>query len=145
MSGKKLLCFTVILSCFLLLAGCDLEEDEFRIGIVDMEYLLIESNRAEQLNDELIQKGEELRVQYEETDNEEELESIYQQYLLHKEELESRLNGEINEALRTIKEENNIDIILSANSVSHGGFDITDDVIELLDEQYYQAGAVDDF
>lgn len=136
MNGGKRMKFKLIIFIGLILvlfvSGCTTEE--YKIGVLDMEQVLMESKRAEQLSDELTQISNDLEQQYQENrDNEEETNNIYQQFLGYQQEYENKLREEINLVLEEIKEQENLQIIIYKQSVKEGGINITDQVVEQLD------------
>ncbi len=136
MNGGKRMKFKLIIFIGLILvlfvSGCTTEE--YKIGVLDMEQVLLESKRAEQLSDELTQISNDLEQQYQENrDNEEETNNIYQQFLGYQQEYENKLREEINLVLEEIKEQKNLQIIIYKQSVKEGGINITDQVVEQLD------------
>ncbi|MDZ7673339.1 MAG: hypothetical protein U5K53_11010 [Halanaerobiales bacterium] len=111
---------------------------EPKIGVIDMEQLLNESSRADELQKELEQKGKELEQNYKgDTDNPEEVENqIYMEFAQNKQEIESQLNKEIQTVLDEINQNNKYSVILYKNRVYQGGEDITKEVISKLDQKF---------
>ncbi|MFW5855747.1 MAG: hypothetical protein ACOCVB_00590 [Bacillota bacterium] len=138
-SRKVILGFLIIIMSFFLLSGCSSKPSN--IGIMDMDRVIEESERAAELQQRLSEVGSELEERIEEEDedlSEEEQknreEEIYQEYNNEKSRLEEKLNKEMEEVLAEITEEENIEIVLYKNSVHYGGIDITSEVIEKMDE-----------
>jgi len=144
---KKAYLFTLAILVLLLLAGCSTPEPD-KIAYMNMDKVLDNSQRAQQLTQELVNIGNELEIQYNEKqsqisgeDNEEEeLDKISQEYLDNKQRLEGVLNQEINEIISEIAEEKNISTVLYYETVYYGGIDITEKVISILDERYIDGG-----
>ena len=137
--------FIILFSVTLIFFISGYGETETRIGILDRERIVNESSRAQQLEVKLSDIGERLEQEYkmieeEGEETEQELENIYQQFLLNKEELEEKLNKEINEVINEIADEMNYEVILLKESTKFGGEEVTSQIIERLDEKFYQKG-----
>jgi outer membrane protein len=128
--------FAMIIGMILILSGCATSRVE-KIGIMDMNRILQESQRAGELQQELLSIGDELEERYNQAaeKGQEELDKIYQEYLDNKGRLEHKLNEEINIIVDEITEEQNIDIVLIKEQVYYGGIDITGQIINRLDEE----------
>ncbi|MFW6309268.1 MAG: hypothetical protein ACOC1S_04555 [bacterium] len=149
--SKIYILLLALISISILFTSCNiLEEKEYKIGKLDRENLLSESKRAEQLSQELNDIGNDLQTEYESRENsddeedDEALDQVYQQFSSKKKELEDRLNQEIKEVLKTIRDEKELNVIVHKESVHYGGIDITGEVVELLDEKFYPEGDGDD-
>lgn len=136
----------LIVVIILALAGCSKEKTE-KIALLDIDALLQNSERAQQLQTELLNIGQRLEAEYLKKEAElspeegqEELDLISQEYLDHKQRLENNLNEELNQAIREVVEEEGISIVLYRESVYYGGEDITDKVNEKLDENFKEKG-----
>ncbi len=136
---KKGLVLALALLLMIIVAGCSAGPSN--IGILDMEKVLNDSERAQELQQELLTRGDQLQQDYDRieedlTGEEKETEQnkIYQEYLNSKQSLEVKLNQEINEILSRLSEEKDLDIVVYKNDVYYGGIDITDQVISRLDE-----------
>ncbi|MFW6308743.1 MAG: hypothetical protein ACOC1S_01865 [bacterium] len=138
---KKTILISIIvlsLSVFIF-SGCTRQESQ--IGVLNMEEVIAESKRAQQLSDELSEIGSSLEEEYaekEEEAEEEELDRIYQQFQEKKENLEDELNQEVNQVLSDIADEENVDVVVLAKFIQYGGKDITEKTTERLDEEYYE-------
>jgi len=132
---KRFFC-AIIIGMILILSGCATSRVE-KIGIMDMNRILQESQQAGELQQELLSIGDELEERYNQTaeKGQEELDKIYQEYLDNKERLELKLNEKINIIVDEITEEQNIDIVLVKEQVYYGGIDITGQIINRLDEE----------
>jgi len=117
---KKIAIFSIILAFSFLLVSCSFQE-ETKIGVMSMNQVLNESQRAQELQTEL-----------ENFSNKEE------NFEVRKEELEEKLNNELNTVLGEISEEKELDIILYKDKSYYGGIDITSEVVEIIDEKYYE-------
>lgn len=114
---------------------------EPKIGVIDMNQLLKESSRAEELQSNLEEVSRELEEKYEEvngedTDIAERKNQIQIEYNQSKQEIEEQLNNEIEMVIDEINQNNKYSVILYKERVYHGGKDITQKVIELLDEKH---------
>ncbi len=121
---------------FFSLAGC---EREVGLGVVDLDRVLEEAPRAIYFQEKLDETGKEIEERYQidsdDISTEERLslqEQAYQEYQSIKEELEDRLNNEIDQAVKEVAEEEKLDIIFYQKAVSFGGRDITEQVVEKL-------------
>src|SRR6056297_610546 len=117
---KKIAVFSIILAFSFLLVSCSFQ-GETKIGVMSMNQVLNESQRAQELQTEL-----------EDFSNKEE------NFEVRKEELEEKLNNELNTVLGEISEEKELDIILYKDKSYYGGIDITSEVVEIIDEKYYE-------
>jgi len=117
---KKIAVFSIILAFSFLLVSCSFQE-ETKIGVMSMNQVLNDSQRAQELQTEL-----------ENFSNKEE------NFEVRKEELEEKLNNELNTVLGEISEEKELDIILYKDKSYYGGIDITSEVVEIIDEKYYE-------
>ncbi len=130
----------MVSTAFILLSACGSEEEHL-IGVLDMDYLLEESGRARHYSDRLAELSSELQDDF---SDEYEQDEAYQQYLSQKEALEKDFDQEIEDVLQVIKEKKNLDIIVSQESIFHGGNDITEETINILDEKHLEDGGGDE-
>lgn len=135
-----------IISIIILMTACG-ANDNFNVGVIDMETLLQESQRAQQLSQELTEISSQLQADYmedgEQGDDEQAIDQAYQLFLVNKEEIEEQLDKEIYDVLGDIKQEKGLDIVIYKDSVHYGGENITTEVISRLDEKYYQEEEAD--
>ena len=131
-----------------LLAGCSTPGE--KIAVMDMGRVLQESQQARQLQQELLEVGERLEEEYNqkedelaEEEGEEALDEIYQKYLDFKESAEKELNQKINQVLAEISKEEKYNIVITGDGVYYGGNDITDQVINRLDQGIAEDGEAD--
>ncbi len=146
---KKVSLFILAILVMLAFAGCSSSKPD-KIAYINMEDVLANSQWAKQLEQELVDIGNDLEVKYNEKQNElsadeneeenKELDQISQEYLENKQRLEGLLNQEITEIIDRIAEEENISTVLYSGTVYYGGSDITEEVINILDERYIEAG-----
>lgn len=111
---------------------------EPKIGVINMEKLLNESKRANQLQKELEAKGKEIEQNYEgDSEKSEEVkDQVYLEFAQNKQEIEKQLNQEIQTVLDEINQNNEYSVILYKNRVYQGGEDITEEVISMLDQKF---------
>lgn len=143
---KKVLGLLIIITVFL--AGCSTPVE--KIAVMDMGRVLQESQQARQLQQELLEVGERLEEEYNqkedelaEEEGEEALDEIYQKYLDYKESAEKELNQKINQVLAEISKEEKYNIVITGDGVYYGGNDITDQVINRLDQGITEGGEAD--
>ncbi len=143
---KKVLGLLIIITVFL--AGCSTPVE--KIAVMDMGRVLQESQQARQLQQELLEVGERLEEEYNqkedelaEEEGEEALDEIYQKYLDYKESAEKELNQKINQVLAEISKEEKYNIVITGDGVYYGGNDITDQVINRLDQGITEDGEAD--
>lgn len=143
---KKVLGLLIIITVFL--AGCSTPVE--KIAVMDMGRVLQESQQARQLQQELLEVGERLEEEYNqkedelaEEEGEEALDEIYQKYLDYKESAEKELNQKINQVLAEISKEEKYNIVITGDGVYYGGNDITDQVINRLDQSITEDGEAD--
>ncbi len=132
----RLISSLLLFSMIFFLAGC---EREVGLGVVDLDRVLEEAPRAIYYQDKLDEEGREIEDRYQvdsdDISNEERLalqEQAYQEYQAVKDELEEKLNNEIEQAVKEVAEQENLDIIFYKQAVSFGGQDITEQVVERL-------------
>jgi len=139
----------ILLFALMFLSGCDMFQTR-KVGVLNMDLVLNTSQRAIELQQELYEIGNTLEEEYSQQNEEEvneddeneqdQLDRLYGEYLTNKQRLESEFNQEINEILEEITAEEKLDIVIDKDTVYSGGIDITDEVIELLDERYAGGG-----
>lgn len=117
---------------------------EPKVGVINMDQLLKESKRAQELQANLEETGKELEQTYkgsnESNDSSGEQEKeIYAEFAQNKQEIEKKLNNEIDTVIAEINNDNQYSVILYKNKVYFGGEDITSRVINQLDEKYAEA------
>ena len=147
---KKIYLFVLIISIILIVTACSTRPE--KIAFMNMEMVLNNSQRAQQLGQELQDIGNQLEVRYQEVqeefsgdeEGEAELDKISQEYMDNKQRLEGLLNEEINEIIAEIAENENISTVLYKETIYYGGIDITEEVINKLDERYVEGGETTD-
>jgi len=110
------------------------------VGVVNLMRVVDESPRAQELNQQLAQRYQELltRFDLEEEPPEEDVDrasrerQAYAEYLAYRQELELQLEQEVNAAVKEVAEGRGISVVLDSDVIRYGGTDITDDVISKL-------------
>jgi len=145
---RKIIFMGSFLILLVIVAGCTAEQPE--IGILDMEKVLDESKRAQELKNKLVEVSENLEKNYKEKEKklngekkDEELDNIYMEFLDNKQKYEGQLNKEIKSILAEVSDSKNLEIVLYKKYVKYGGTDITSGVIEKLDNKYAKGGNTD--
>ena len=125
----------MLIIIILSLGSCTFKEEK-EIALMSMSEILEKSKRADELQQELVTISNELDTSNKEENNISE-EEAYQKFNSEKAKLERELNSEIENVLDEITKEKNLEIVLYKDKSYYGGIDITQDVIELLDQKYY--------
>lgn len=110
------------------------------MGVVNLVRVVDESPRAQELNELLAQRYQELltRFDLEEAPSEEDVDraarerQAYGEYLAYRQELELQLEKEVNAAVREVAEDKGISVVLDSDVIRYGGIDLTDEVIRKL-------------
>jgi outer membrane protein len=110
------------------------------VGVVNLVRVVDESPRAQELNELLAQRYQELltRFDLEEAPSEEDVDraarerQAYGEYLAYRQELELQLEKEVNAAVREVAEDKGISVVLDSDVIRYGGIDLTDEVIRKL-------------
>lgn len=140
----KKLSIVLILIIIALISYYNFYTTEPKVGVINMNQLLKESKRAQQLQVKLEETGKELEEKYENSNESKDSESeqekqIYSEFAQNKQKIEQKLNNEINTVIEEINSDNKYSVILYKNKVYFGGEDITSRVVNLLDEKYTEA------
>lgn len=145
---KKIVFTASFIILLVIISGCTAGQPE--IAILDMERVLNESKRAQELKDKLAEVSENLEKNYNIKEKElngerkeEELDNIYMEFLDNKQKYEEQLNQEVESILADISESKNLEIVLYKKYVKYGGEDITTVVIEKLDNKNAKGGDAD--
>lgn len=135
---KWLLLISAVVGLGLLAAGCQTERGS-NIGVIDITKIIQQSPLAQGYQQQLVDKLEELQTRIEEEtkdleakEKEEKEKQLFTEYLQLKQELEGKLENEINKALQEVVKEKNLTIVLYQEAVRFGGVDVTDDIIKRL-------------
>ncbi|NMB01109.1 MAG: hypothetical protein GX971_06245 [Firmicutes bacterium] len=110
------------------------------IGTVNLLKVVDESPRAQELNQMLADRYNELITQFnlEEEPTEEDVDranrerQAYAQYLAYRQELETQLQTEVDSVIKKVAERLNISVVLDDDVVRFGGRDISAEVIREL-------------
>ncbi len=112
-----------------------------QVGIIDMGRILSDSQYAQRLNDQMLEKYEQLianlnvevdRAELNETDSVEQERMIYAEYLRFRQELESDFQAALNKAIEEIAVAEKLQLVLDEDLVRYGGKDISSEVIKKL-------------
>jgi len=124
-----------------LIAGTawSLREQGNDVGVIDLGRVVARSPLAQRYEKQLAEKYEELQAQLEKEKTNLDEESrkarekeLMAEYLRLKQELEGKLEKQIDEALETIAKQKNLGIVVYKESVRYGGKDVTDEVVKAL-------------
>ncbi len=140
----KKVSIVLILIIIALISYYNFYTTEPKVGVINMNRLLKESKRAQQLQANLQKTGQELEKKYESSNQSNNSSSqqenqIYAEFAQNKQEIEQKLNNEINTVIEEINSNNQYSVILYKNKVYFGGQDITSRVINQLDQKYTEA------
>ena len=109
------------------------------VGVVDLARIVAESPLAQRYEKQLADKYKELQTQLEEEKTnldekgrEAREKELMAEYLQLKQELEGKLEKEIDEALANIARQKNLGIVVYREAVRYGGQDVTGDVVKAL-------------
>ena len=109
------------------------------VGVVDLARIVAESPLAQRYEKQLADKYKELQTQLEEEktnldeqSREAREKELMAEYLKLKQELEGKLEKEIDEALAAIARQRNLGIVVYKEAVRYGGEDVTGDVVKAL-------------
>lgn len=110
------------------------------VGVVDLLRVVDESPRAQELNEKLAARYQELltRFDLEEEPTEDDVgraqreREAYAEYLAYRQELELQLEKEVNAAVKEVAESRKISVVLDSDVIRYGGTDLTDEVISKL-------------
>ncbi|NLY30027.1 MAG: OmpH family outer membrane protein [Firmicutes bacterium] len=109
------------------------------VGVVDLARIVAESPLAQRYEKQLADKYKELQTQLEEEKTnldekgrEAREKELMAEYLQLKQELEGKLEKEIDEALANIARQKNLGVVVYREAVRYGGQDVTGDVVKAL-------------
>ncbi len=112
-----------------------------RVGIVDLARIVDESPRAQELNQMLSDRYDQLIAEFE-LDTEGEAgdperanreRQAYTQYLAYRQELEIMFQEEVEQAVREVAQAQDITVVIDGDVIRFGGVDLSDEVIKRLD------------
>lgn len=112
-----------------------------RIGTVNLMRVVDESPRAQELNQMLSNRYQELltRFDLESEPSEEDVDrasrerQAYAEYLAYRQELEQQLQQEVDAVVKEVAQRQGVTVVLDSDVVRFGGRDLTDEVIKKLD------------
>lgn len=110
------------------------------VGVVNLMRVVDESPRAQELNELLAQRYQELLTRFDLEDEPTEGDvdraarerQAYAEYLAYRQELELQLEREVNAAVKEVAERKGISVVLDSDVIRYGGTDLTDEVISKL-------------
>ncbi|NMB24753.1 MAG: OmpH family outer membrane protein [Firmicutes bacterium] len=109
------------------------------VGVIDLGAVIAQSPLAQRYEKQLADKYGSLQEQLEKekTNLDEEgrkakEKELMTEYLSLKQELEGKLEKEIDSALATIMKQKNLGVVVYKESVRHGGIDVTPEVVKAL-------------
>lgn len=111
-----------------------------QVGVVNLMRIVDESPRAQELNELLAQRYQELLTRFDledeptadDVDRSTRERQAYAEYLAYRQELELQLENEVNAAVKEVAESRGISVVLDSDVIRFGGTDLTDDVIRKL-------------
>lgn len=112
-----------------------------RIGTVNLMRVVDESPRAQELNQMLSDRYQELltRFDLESEPSEDDVDratrerQAYAEYLAYRQELELQLQQEVDAVVKDVAQRQGVTVVLDSDVVRFGGRDLTDEVIRKLD------------
>lgn len=135
-----------LVSCLLIVAAVTFtvqadNQSNHRIGYVDLDVLFANHPQKEYSEEQLREEAQSLQQQLEEEAADltsQERQELLQNYQQQLEELEQDLIAEvmedINEQISKVAEEAGVSVVLDKSAVVTGGYDLTEEVIEVLQE-----------
>lgn len=110
------------------------------IGTVNLARIVDESPRAQELNELLSKRYDELITEFnlgtepteEETDRAERERQAYAQYLAYRQELEQEFQEEVDGAVQEVAKSKKVTVVVDEDVVRYGGTDLTGEVIKRL-------------
>lgn len=110
------------------------------IGTVDLIRVVDESPRAQELNQMLADRYNELIAQFdldsepteEDVDRANRERQAYAQYLAYRQELETQLQSDVDQVIKKVAERLQITVVVDSDIVRYGGRDISSEVIKEL-------------
>lgn len=132
---KRVVMLAVILAVAALISGCS----DTKIGVVDVNKVMTDSPKVQQLEEQLKTSAKTLTDQLEQDKvnlSPEEMQKrtadLSSQHEKTKQDLSTQLNTSMDEAFAAVAKEKNLSVILYKNNVAQGGIDITDDVVKKM-------------
>lgn len=129
----------IILVALIAAMAGSLKEPGSSVGVIDLGRVVAQSPLAQRYEKQLADKYSELQTQLEaeKTNLDEESrkareKELMAEYLKLKQELEGKLEKQIDEALETIAKQRGLGVVVYKESVRFGGEDVTADVVKAL-------------
>ncbi|MFW5790397.1 MAG: hypothetical protein ACOC1W_04635 [Bacillota bacterium] len=124
-------------------------EPEPAIGFINLERLKDESELAAEFQKELDEQGQELEELYNAKGDGSatetyEQEQVYEQYEFKQSELGRQFSDLMKEAIGKLTDEYDLWLVVEADRVIAGGVDITDEVVEHLDDDLAEEAEIDE-
>lgn len=136
MNVKKSLLVAVAMMGSVLIAGCGSEP---QFGVVDANRIMTESQKIQEIQQELATKGQELQAQLQQDQRTmsadqfaKKQQETMQEFMIIKKGLETQLESTMETATSAVAQEKKLNLILYKTSVAQGGIDVTDDVLQKL-------------
>lgn len=136
MNRKKGLLIAALMMGSVMIAGCGSEP---QFGVVDANRIMTESQKIQEIQQELATKGQELQAQLQQdqrTMTSEQFakkqQETMQEFMVIKKGLETQLEDTMQTATSEVAQEKKLNLILYKTSVAQGGIDVTDDVLQKL-------------
>ncbi|MGM0369033.1 MAG: OmpH family outer membrane protein [Bacillota bacterium] len=134
---KQLLLAVLVIVLIGIISGCAPEPEvkmkELKVAVVDQDQLWGQSKKAENYQEELNAKVEELKQDYNpETENSPKQEDAYQEINEYRQQLKEKFREDIAKAVEDIAEEQGYDLVLNKDEIRYGGEDITEEVLDHL-------------
>ncbi|NMB12700.1 MAG: OmpH family outer membrane protein [Firmicutes bacterium] len=129
----------IVLVALIAATAGSLKEPGGTVGVIDLGRVVAQSPLAQRYEKQLADKYSELQTQLEEEKTNLDEESrkarekeLMAEYLKLKQELEGKLEKQIDEALETIAKQKNLGVVVYKESVRFGGEDVTAEVVKAL-------------
>ncbi|MGM0501827.1 MAG: OmpH family outer membrane protein [Bacillota bacterium] len=133
----------IIITLASVLSGCTQEPqtklENVKIAVVDQSQLWSQSEQAQDYQQQLDEKVEELKAEYEvdlealsTQEKAAKHQEIYQQINDFRQQLKEKFREDIAKTVKTIAEEQGYDVVLNKDEVRYGGEDITAEVLKEL-------------
>jgi outer membrane protein len=134
---KQVLLLALVIVLISMVSGCAPEPEvkmkELKVAVVDQDQLWGQSKKAQNYQEQLNAKVEELKQDYNpETEKETKQEDAYQQINEYRQQLKEKFRADIARTVKNIAEEQGYDLVLNKDEIRYGGEDITKEVLDKL-------------
>jgi outer membrane protein len=136
---KNILTLVLVILASFVLAGCAGEKET--IGVVDLNKIMTESSKINELREQFNNKGKEISNKLEQEKEgltEEEFqkrqETLYADFMKIRQDVETQMQQSITKAVEDVSKEKKISVVLFKDGVAHGGVDVTEDVLKKLQQ-----------